>query len=156
MGVNGLGPAMSFDGTSDLLNGISVWEGSISIPLASAPPTVRNARFTLTFTDLASQPLALVDSTTVTGFTGSQMGLLLVTDPAGFNANWLFEIADVAGTTYAAAGPTFDALLTIDGNSLDSSVGGGFYYSVPEPAVMGLVGFFAAGIWFVRRVFPSV
>jgi len=30
------------------------------------------------------------------------------------------------------------------------------YAAIPEPATMGLMGVFAGGIWFVRRVFPKV
>ena len=157
LGINGLDPSLTFSLVdSDLPNGKSVWTGSVTIPLAvGGPTTTRNARFTLSVTDLSDVALAMVDSSTLTGFPTVQQGLLEVTDPAGFKANLLFEIADVAGTTYNAALAVYDAEETVQGNQMWSSVGTGFYAVIPEPGVLSLISLVGGGVWFIRRRFVS-
>jgi hypothetical protein len=159
LGVNSPGSSMVYSGSvSNLFSGVSLWSGSINIPLATGGSTTRDTRFTLSVTDLAGTPLSLIDSSTLSGFPSSQMGLLNVTDPAGFKANWLFEIADAGGTSYQAAQTVYDNLATIEGNTLSSSVGGGFWSTevIPEPATMGLMTVLGIGVWGVRRIFPKV
>jgi hypothetical protein len=155
LGINGLDPSLTFSlADSDLANGKSVWTGSVTIPLAvGGPTTTRDARFTLSVTDLNDIALAMVDSSTlsVIGIPTVQQGVLHVTDPAGFKANMLFEIAD--GPGYDAALAVYDALPTVQGNQMWSSVGGAFYAVIPEPAVLSMISLVGGGVWFIRRRF---
>lgn len=149
IGQNGLGAPMTLASVS---GNTAVWTGSITINLASGGPVIRDTRFTLTVTDLADAALPLVDSASFPAFTGVPTGLLLVTDPSGFKANWQFDIDNGSGT-YLAAGTIYDGLNTIEGSSLDSSIGGGFYEAIPEPASMVMMAVMGVGGWFTRRRF---
>ncbi len=95
----------------------------------------------------------MLDSSTLIGFPSVQQGVLHVTDPAGFKANLLFEIADETGTTYDAAASVYNLLQTVDGNSLNTSFGTGFYAVIPEPGILSMISLVGGGVWFIRRRF---
>jgi hypothetical protein len=157
------GPRLWADGSPDQLTydsaasnlaaGTLVWSGSTNVPLVTGANPAYGTRFTLRVTDLTGTSLALTSATSL-GLANSLGGALAV-PTAGFNANWLFELATSPGAaTYSDASTVFNAISQKSSSTFSTSVGGGFYYeapaAVPVPsslpllagglAVMGLVG----------------
>jgi len=141
------GPSLDMDGvpatlaydavSSDLVNGKVVWLGATNMtydPGTGFFTTVPvSTRFTLTVTDLVGTPLALTDASTITGMPISVGGAY---DVAGdYKANWLFEAQAPDTGLFEPALDMFNRMTTDPLTQLNSSVGGGFYYTLPIPTV---------------------
>ncbi len=148
---------LAFDaGMSNLAGGIVVWSGFRTLVWHNGSGFVAGSvfnRFTLTVTDLASTPLALLDPTSV-GLPASLGGVLDI--PGDFKANWLYETDDptVGGLNWTPSVALFDSLSTLSSHSIYRSVGGAQYYTpaaVPEPGTLVLLGLGVLGAAAIRR-----
>jgi hypothetical protein len=119
-------------GASNLAVGQAIWTGTTTIPTASGAVAV-DERFILDVTNLANNPLALTDATTIAGMPASVGGALLVPS-GGFNASWLFQMSTHGSGVWQTAITYYNSIFQRNPSyQLVDSVGGGFYYTAPVP-----------------------
>ncbi len=126
------------------------WTGQTLWPYFDGGETtsVVATRFTLSATDLANAPLALLDPTTIPGLDhifGAGVGIT----SGGFKINALFEAQSPFDGTWVASRNLFNSRNAAPGVQIATSLGGVSYYSIPEPsglvlAAAGLVACLAA------------
>ena len=159
-----VGPSLSMDGSydpltyssalSDLAAGVLVWTGSTSFPTLNAGTLPVSTEFVLHVTDGSNNPLALTSAASL-GLDASLGGVLQV--QGAFNANWSF-LAKTGSGSFVPALQVFDdsSYQKPAGLTMNSSVGGAFYYDatpVPEPRSSGMLvaGIAAVGLAVRRR-----
>ena len=159
------GPTLSMDGSpgqltfdagaSNLGGGIAVWSGTTTVRyncIYTCTQKSIGTRYTLTVTDTANHPLALVSAASAgLAFAGAMLDV-----QGDFRANWLFTAQNPnASYQWQPSMTMFDSLPFSDPSRIhSSSVGGAFYATAPVPGPSSL-SMTAAGlamlVWLFRR-----
>jgi len=121
---------------SNLSGGKVIWTDNVAINTSTGIVNL-DARFTLSVYDGSSNPLPLIDASTISGMDTRVGGAHHIT--GDFNANWLFELYN--SSSWSPANDVFDDLQTLPLDRLNTSVTRAYYYSpVPIPGAVWLLG----------------
>ncbi len=149
MSFAGIGASVGLGSNQARWTGATLWPYFGDMGETASPV---DTRFTLTATDLADAPLALLDPTTIPELTHI-FGAGVAITSGGFKVNVLYEAQSPFDASWVPARTLFNSRNGVPGVQIATSSGGVSYYSVPVPEPSAWVLAICGGAlgWLVRR-----